>query len=130
MKAGLTNKIWSYDDLLDEVDRYWRRKAMQPTLKIVPPRQYVPLSIGETSPLPYFVMYSPQKRAAKIHKGSCNDCKHGHGRKAGLSIRSQWFAFETERAAHRYAEALAPLENSVCSKCITGRYVKYRVRSQ
>lgn len=26
MKAGLTNRIWTYDDLLDEVDDYWKKK--------------------------------------------------------------------------------------------------------
>ncbi|HEY5237399.1 MAG TPA: hypothetical protein VIJ62_03380 [Rhizomicrobium sp.] len=130
MKAGLTNKVWTYDGLLDEVDYYWQRKALKPTLLVIPPRQYVPLQAGETSPLPYLVMYSPKKREAKVHKGSCGDCNHGHGRKAGLSIRNQWFAFETERAARRCAESLAPLENSVCSKCVTGRYVKHCVRSK
>lgn len=130
MKAGLTKRIWSFDDLLDEVDRYWLHKAMQPTLQVVSPRQYVPLAAGEASPLPYFVMYSPQKRAAKIHKGTCGECKQGHGRKAGLSVQNYWYAFETERAARRCAETLAPLDNSVCAKCVTGQYVKHRVRSK
>ncbi|MDE2072092.1 MAG: hypothetical protein KGJ81_01505 [Alphaproteobacteria bacterium] len=130
MKAGLTNKVWTYDDLLDEVDEYWRRKALKPSLQVVPPCQHVPLERGETSPLPYFVMYSPKKRTAKVHKGSCGECKQGLGRKEGHSVQNKWFAFETERAARRFAETLAPLENSVCSKCITGSYVKHRVRSR
>ncbi len=61
MKAGRSNRLWSYDDLLNEVDEYWRHKAMQPILRVVPPRQYLPLAAGETSLLPYFVMYSPVK---------------------------------------------------------------------
>jgi hypothetical protein len=60
MKAGLTNRVWSYDDILDEVDGYWRHKALQPTLQLVEPRKYVPLAAGKASPLPYFVMYSPK----------------------------------------------------------------------
>lgn len=129
MKAGLTDRPWTYDDLLDEVDNYWARKALQPTLQLVPPRKYVPLAAGETSSLPYFVMYSQLKREAKVHKGTCRNCQQGLGRKNGDS-RNQWYAFQTEREARRCAETLAPLENSVCSVCVTGSYVKHRVMSK
>ncbi len=66
----------------------------------------------------------------EVHKGSCGECKQGHGRKGGMSVQNQWYAFETERAARRSAEVLAPLENSVCSKCVTGSYVRHRVSSR
>jgi IS1 family transposase len=129
MKAGLTNRVWSYDDLLDEVDRYWAHKALTPNLSLVSERKYVPLSAGQASPLPYFVMHSPVKREAKVHKGSCRNCRQGVGRKDGRS-RNQWYAFATERDARRCAETLAPLDNSVCSMCVVGHYVKHRVRSR
>jgi len=130
MKAGLTAKIWSYDDLLDEVDRYWQHKAMQPVLQVVQPRQYVPLAAGQASPLPYFVMYSPNKQEAKVHKGSCGNCRQGVGRKDGRAGSNRWYAFETEWAARRCAEALAPVNHSVCSLCVAGQYVKHGVRSK
>jgi len=127
MKAGLTKGIWSYDDLLNKVDEYWQHKARQPTLRVVPPRQYMPLAAGETSPLPYFVMYSPVKREAKVHKGSCGNCRQGVGRKAQRAGSNEWYAFESERAARKCAEALAPVQHSVCSLCVTGQYVKHAV---
>lgn len=130
MMAGLTDKIWSYDDLLDEVDRYWEHKAFRPALQAVPPRPYVPLAAGESSSLPYFVMYSPIKREAKVHKGTCGNCRQGVGRKANRAGSNQWYAFETERAARRCAETLAPIEHSVCSLCVTGHYGRHRVKSK
>lgn len=118
MKAGLTDKVWSYDNLLDEVDEYWRRKAIQPALQVVPPIQYTPLAVGEITDRPYVVSYSPQKRVAKIHKATC-----GAGRKKGTAPRmNQWYAFQTERGARQCAEKLAPLQHSVCSICIVGHY--------
>jgi IS1 family transposase len=129
MKAGRSNRIWSYDDLLNEVDDYWRHKAMQPTLRVASPRQYTPLAAGESSSLPYFVMYSPIKREAKVHKGHCGNCRQGVGRKASRAGSNEWYAFETEREARRCAEALAPVEHSVCSLCVKGTYVKHQVRS-
>ena len=130
MKAGLTNRIWTYDDLLDEVDSYWKHKAFQPTLQTVPPPKYLPLAVGEASPLPYFVMYSPTKREAKVHRGTCSNCRQGIGRKIDREGPNAWYAFATERAAQHCAERLAPAQHSVCSMCVSGRYVKHFVRSK
>jgi IS1 family transposase len=130
MKAGLTDRLWSVDDLIDEVDRYWQHKAMQPMLRVVPPPKYVPLQPGHSSSLPFFVMYAPKKREARVHNGECRNCRHGIGRKDGGAGSNRWYAFETERAARRCAESLAPLNYSVCSMCVTGQYVRHRVRSR
>ena len=130
MKAGLTDRVWSYDDLLEEVGGYWQRKAMQPTLRVIQPPKYQPLAEGITSPLPYFVMYSPNKREAKIHKGSCASWRQGLGRKDGRIGPNRWYAFESQRAARRCAESLAPTQHSVCAMCVTGHYVKHHVRSK
>jgi hypothetical protein len=130
MKAGLTDRVWSYDDLIDEVDNYWQHKAMVPTLRVIAAPEYVPLAQGERSHLPYFVMYSPNKREARIHKGSCANCRDGLGSKGGIATSNRWYAFESERAARRCAETLAPAQHSVCSKCVTGNYVRHGVRSK
>jgi IS1 family transposase len=123
MKAGLTDRIWSYDDLLDHVDEYYRTKAQKPTLQAVAPTPYTPLAVGETSDRPYFVSYSAQKRVAKVHKATCRNCQHGVGRKSSGGPRmNQWFAFQTEQGARRCAETLAPLQHGVCSICIVGHY--------
>ena len=118
IKAGLTNKVWSYDDLLDEVDEYWRKKAIKPSLQVVPSLQYTPLAVGETTDRPYVVSYSARKREAKVHKATCRA-----GRKTNNGRRlNQWYAFHSERAARRCAENLSPVQHSVCSICIVGHY--------
>lgn len=105
------------------------------------------------APLPYFVMYSPLKREAKVHKGTCRNCRQGLGRKDGVS-RNQWYAFATRRrsacrprcgprrrgrAHSAYARAvapgcasspLAPTDYSACAMCIKGHYVRHRVKSR
>jgi hypothetical protein len=122
IKAGLTTKVWTYDDLLDEVDEYWRRKTLKADLRIAPPPQYTALAPGAWSDRPYFVSYSPLKHKAKVHAANCRDCKRaGAGRKDGPKSH-QWYAFETQGGARRCAETLAPLEHSVCSICIVGHY--------
>jgi hypothetical protein len=130
IKASLADRVWEFDEILDKVDEYWERQTQQqPVLQIVPPRPFVPLKPGETSSLPYFVMYSPNKREAKIHKGHCHNCRHGHGRKREPDA-NQWYAFATLQEARRCTQMLAPLDSSDYSICITGHYVRHYVRSK
>jgi IS1 family transposase len=123
MQAGISKTLWSYDDLLNEVDRYWEQKALRPVLQVVPEQQYTALPVGQTSDRPYFVSYSAQKREAKVHKATCRNCQHGVGRKINGGPRmNRWYAFQTEQGARRCAETLAPLQHGVCSICIVGHY--------
>lgn len=122
IKAGLTTKVWTYDDLLDEVDLYWRNKAAQSVLRVAELPRYTPVPPGEWSIRPYFVSFSPKKRIAKVHTATCRDARRaGAGRKEGPRA-NLWYAFETEGGARKCAETLAPLEHSVCSICIVGHY--------
>lgn len=122
MKAGLTDRVWTYDDLLDDVDEYWRGKAISADLKVVPSSPYTPLVPGAWSDRPYFVSFSPKKHVAKVHTATCRDSRRaGAGRKEGPRA-NLWYAFETEGGARRCAQTLAPLEHSVCSICIVGHY--------
>jgi IS1 family transposase len=125
MKAGLTTKIWTNDDLLDEVDNYWRAQSLQPVFQVVPTQKYVPLPAGMSSSRTYFVMFSPKKHETKVHKGICRNCRHGVGRKDGVGT-NQWFDFDTVDAAKRCARELAPLQFSECAICIKGKYAGAR----
>lgn len=122
MKAGVTDRVWGYDDLIAEVDRFCERRAVRAKLAAVPKPQYVPLAAGEASPLPYFVLFSPRKNEAKVHKGSCKMCRQGMGRREKRLGPNQWYAFQTEQAAKQCAETLAPMQHSVCSICVVGHY--------
>ena len=129
MMAGVTNKVWSYDDLIAEIDSYWARQHQPgPVLSIVPPRQYAPLAIGQTSSLPFFVIHSQKKGEAKVHKGTCRNCQHGMGRKQGGAGRNDIYAFVSQEEAWRCAQTLAPLNPSVCSICVVGKYAGNSVR--
>lgn len=130
MKAGLTDKPWTYEDMLAEVDTYWAKRIVRAPLTLAPGPNYVPLAVGETSPLPYFVMHSEGKREAKVHKGTCRNCQQGMGRTNGGAGRNKWYAFQTQGEAERCAKALASLAHSVCSICIVGKYAGNSIRQQ
>jgi len=122
MKAGITKKIWSYDDLIDVADEYWRKKAVVAVPHLTSPPQYTPLTSGEWSDRPYFVSYSEQYHRAKVHASTCRDTKRAaKGRKDGPRA-NKWYAFQTEGGARRCAEILSPTDHSVCSICIVGHY--------
>lgn len=124
MKAGLTDKVWTFDDLLDEVDRYWQHKTAKAKLKVRRRHRYKRLPLGAIPSLPYVVVYSLQKRIAKIHRSSCHSCKHGL-RSDKRERGNEWYAFRTRKAARRCAKILSPIHHTVCSFCITGHYVKH-----
>ena len=126
IKAGLANRVWTLDDILNRVDEYWQKQAVQPVLQLLPSPEFIPLKAGETSSLAYFVMYSPLHRESKTHKGSCRSCRHGLGRTDNASV-NKWYAFETRGFASICAKALAPYQNSSCAVCITGHYSRHSV---
>ncbi|HEX3945371.1 MAG TPA: hypothetical protein VHW69_14920 [Rhizomicrobium sp.] len=123
IKAGICDRVWTFDDMLDEVEAYWLRKAQQPKLELlVPPRpDWVPLPMGVASIKPFFVMFDPAKREARVHAGQCNNCRYGLGRKQGSKV-TQWFDFESLEGARFAAGQLAPHNFSDCTMCIRGYY--------
>ena len=130
MAAGITNKVWTYNDLLDEIDLYWAVRGEGSPLAVLESqarRTYTPLKAGEVSDRRYYVMLSPRKREAKVHVGTCRNCRHGMGRLDGVGT-NLWYHFHTEAAAKRCAETLAPLQHSVCSICILGKYPGNSIR--
>lgn len=130
MKAGISSKIWTFGDMLDEADAYWARKAIRAPLTLASAPIYVPLAVGATSPLPYFVMHSEGKREAKVHKGACRNCQQGMGRMQGGAGSNKWYAFQTQEEAEGCAMGLAPLAYSVCSICVVGKYAGNSVRQR
>lgn len=114
--------------MLAEIDKYWAEKGAQKPLALAPATKYVPLAVGETSSLPYFVMHSEGKREAKVHKGHCRNCQQGMGRMLGGAGRNRWYAFQTREEAEQCAKEVAPLDHSVCSICVVGKYIGNSVR--
>lgn len=124
MKAGLISTAWSYDDFLDEIDVALERDIID--LRPTEPRpllpQYARLGVGVWTDKPFLVSYSPIKYAAKVHAAHCRDCRRAsQGRKEGPRAH-EWYDFNTKSEALKCAEALAPVNYSVCSICILGHY--------
>ena len=128
MKAGLTDRPWEFEDMLDAIEGYWAARSRKPELHLLAAPTYQPLAAGVTSSSPYFVMYSPLHREAKVHKASCRNCQNGAGRKTSRKGKNQWYPFDSEDAARAFAKSLAPLRNSVCAMCVTGKYAGNSVR--
>lgn len=127
MKAGVTNRVWTYDDLLDEIETYWLGRAEPKVKQITSTQAYTPLSEGEESNKPHFVMFDPVKPEAKLHLSTCRNCQRGRGRRPGVQKRTVWYAFDTKEEALECARTLARFDYSECAICLVG---KYRTRQQ
>lgn len=131
MKAGLARGVFSYSDLLDEVDRYWAVAAVgrpsEPSPQALRHQGVIRLQPGATADSGFFVMHDAIKRQAKVHVGACRNCCHGAGR-AGGGRSTAWYATGDDlEDAKRLAASLAPHDHSECAICITH---SYRTRRQ
>jgi IS1 family transposase len=124
MKAGLSDRVWSYEDFLDEIDAYWRLKVVSETLSLPAPvvEQYEPLAAGNWTDLPFLVSHSRFHRTAKVHAAHCRDCRRAAGGRKEGPKANFWYAFSSEGEALKCAETLAPWNFGVCSICILGHY--------
>jgi IS1 family transposase len=127
IKAGVTAKIWTFDDLLDEVDAYWAAKENSPETLQNAKRKLLALPPGTSSERAYFVMYSPKHRRSKVHAATCRNCRKGIGRLDGEGA-NQWFDFDTPDEAREYAKAIAPWDFSDCAMCMKHYYKSTRRR--
>jgi IS1 family transposase len=123
MKAGITEETWAYERLLNEIEEYWQNKAVvRKPPALTHALEHQPISAGQWTDDPYFVSYSQLYRHAKVHAARCRDCRRAAaGRKDGPKANA-WYGFKSKHAAMKWAEALAPVDFSVCSICILGRY--------
>jgi len=125
MAAGVADKVYSFEDIMDEIDNYWASidKADQPALQshsaYLAAAQLEP---GMSDPsATFFVCHDRLKRASKVHAGPCNNCRFGRGR-GGMGKTNDWFAFNRFDEAWATAQLLEPDSASVCAMCITRSY--------
>lgn len=122
MKIGLTDKAWAYEHLLDEIDAYWQNRTISRTPVVeTSASAYEPLALGSWTDQPYLVSHSRQHRYAKVHAAHCRDCRRAATGRTGKKAHV-WYAFSSQREAMKCAEALAPLDYSVCSICVLEHY--------
>lgn len=123
MRAGVADRLWSFNDLIAEVSTYWA-KQVEPLpdqghcaaneLQALPPRE-------AAEHLSYFVCYDTLGQTAKVHAGSCCNCRHGLGR-GGSGATNRWYGFDDVDGARRAAAALAPGDDTDCAICIRKSY--------
>ncbi|HEY3815369.1 MAG TPA: hypothetical protein VGL66_19280 [Caulobacteraceae bacterium] len=129
MEAGIADRVWEWDDFLDETDRYWRELEERtppptPTLNGI---ALVPIDRDVARPdCEFFVCEDTKVGKAKVHMGHCRNCRWGLGR-GGKGVFNKWYAFPDRVTAEAAAAVLAPDGNGTCSMCIKR---KYRTRSQ
>lgn len=119
MAAGLTDKLWSFEDMLDVVDAHTSAKRARPEPSGPPeppsdaPR---PLEPGERTNMPYAVVHSLLHRRAVVHMTD-----HGLMR-IDASPSTRRYGCSDLDEANALAADLAPEHNGVCAVCITRRY--------
>ena len=125
MRAGIVERLWTPDDLLDKINETLAPKLDKTGLDDSSP-QLVPLPRGEASAeAKFFVCNEVTRHTAKLHAGHCTSCLHGRGKKGG-SVNNRWYAFADQAAAWLAAQILAPDHYSVCRICIGS----YRTRTR
>jgi IS1 family transposase len=120
MAAGLTNKIWSPDDLLNEVDAYWRAREAEGSQHVQKiGRAIGPQPLSGMSSKPYFVLHRAIPHEAKVHRGSCRLCRQGQGmRERPGSGKHPWYEFDDLAEARKHARRLEPGRASDCAMCM------------
>lgn len=125
MMAKVATAPWTFEDLLSEVDSFWTKaEPIPPTapVAVADGHSLTPLPPGTASPThSYFVCNDTVANKAKVHAGSCRNCRHGLGR-GGSGKTNQWYAFSTQADAQAAADELAPDDSSVCAMCVRGFY--------
>jgi hypothetical protein len=129
MRAGIADHIWTWDEILDEVDRYWAdvNGVPQPEPPVLDGTILTPMEPGTRElDSEFFVCHDTVGNTAKVHAGYCRNCRYGLGR-GGSGKVNRWYHFHDRSTAEAAAALLAPDDHSVCSICIKRQY---RTRTQ
>lgn len=113
MAAGLTEHIWSIDELIAASDEF--KAAGRLASNDNSDAATVEVLDGS---LPFWVAHSAYQRRAKIHAADCSACNNGLGKKGGTAGRGVWTGFATLKEAVAFAASAEPDHHSECRLCI------------
>ncbi|MBI1175767.1 MAG: hypothetical protein GC139_10970 [Sideroxydans sp.] len=124
MCAGVTNKIFTAEDILELLEHY-QRKSKEAGL--LDPSEELPSELPAqpetTDPLeaPFWLYRNLAQSTVRIHRADCNNCRNGRGRGGEMGRSGHWYAARTLEEAEKLAEELEPRHHAVCSMCIGTR---------
>jgi hypothetical protein len=113
MTAGLTDRVWREEELIERSDAYKRTHATE---------NPVGVEQGEDDlrERPFWLNHSPSRKRAKVHSSDCHTVQKAVARKDAVSIDSVWLTFSTEEEALAEAAKREPDTHEVCRLCIGG----------
>ena len=125
MEAGLSDRPWEIDDILELTDNYTAKQLKEQLgeAECDPERQ----ERTDEASAPYWVYRSELHYTAKIHASSCSSCRNGQGKKPSAKPKGHWHPASSLEEAYTMAKALEPDRHSVCNICLgTYRTLGYR----
>lgn len=111
MEAGLTDRIWTEDDLIELADRFLENRASNSVKK---PEK------SENAPenAPFWVNHSPQHRRAKIHSAECSARRKALGSTPRTNYAGAWTGFSDRDEAIAFGAKLEPVNHEECRLCL------------
>jgi IS1 family transposase len=124
MAAGLTDRLWTVEDLLFLTDAFVAERK-SPAPDVDDQAEIIEVLKDETDVAlapSHYVYQSFHRRSAKVHTAGCTNCRDGQGKSGnGGGSDGKWLPFYCLSDAEAAAEALHPDRYSTCSMCIGER---------
>jgi IS1 family transposase len=112
MNAGLTDRVWTIQDIIDASDKYI---ATRDTALDTPPAE----EVSNQAVAEYWVNHTPYQRKATVHLAKCSSCNGGTGKGKGPVATSIWMGFDTLDDAKARAAKLEPEDHRLCRLCVS-----------
>jgi IS1 family transposase len=115
MAAGLTERPWEIDDIIDLTDKFVEQRNAEITQSTSD--QSKPSELPFLPP-PYWVYRSELHYTAKIHAAHCSSCRDGKGKKESAKPTGRWHPAASLEEAYSLAAELEPDRHSICRICL------------
>lgn len=113
MTAGLTDRVWREEELIERSDAFKRTCATE---------NPVGVEQGEDDlrERPFWLNLSASRKRANVHSSDCHTVQKAVARDAPVTSDSIWLSFATEEEAVAEAAKREPDTHKVCRLCIGG----------
>lgn len=113
MAAGLTDRVWREEELIDRSDAYKKTRGSKDPVG-------VEQGNDDLRERPFWMNHSPDHQRANVHTSDCSQVRKALARPDSTSCKSVWLSFATQEEAEAEAARREPDKHRTCRLCIGG----------